>query len=51
MDVVECAAVATIIQVAIWLLLVVIKTLYRIRQVVIEGKEKPGAASKPPRVK
>ena len=39
MDVFGCAALATIIQVAIWLLLVVIKTINRVRQIVL-GKEK-----------
>lgn len=51
MDVFECAALATIIQVATWLLLVAIKTLDRMRRMVREGKERPGTASKPPRVK
>ncbi len=50
MDVFECAAYATVIQVAIWLLLVVIKTLNRIRRMVLEGKKKPGPASKQSRV-
>ncbi len=51
MDVFEYAAYATIIQVAIWVVLVVIKTLNRIRQRVLAGKKKPGEAfDKNPRV-
>lgn len=41
MDVFECAAVATAIQVAIWLVLVAIKTLDRVRRIV-QGKKKAG---------
>lgn len=50
MDVFECAAYATVIQVAIWLLLVVIKTLNRIGRMVLKGKEKPGRHSNQSRV-
>ena len=39
MDVFELAALATIVQVAIWLMLVVIKTLNRIRQMVLEKRK------------
>lgn len=46
MDVIECAAFATIIQVAIWLMLVVIKTLNRIRQMVLEKRESRDALDK-----
>ena len=42
---------ATIAQVAIWLLLVAIKTLDRIRQMVRGAEKKPGNATKRPRVK
>lgn len=51
MDVFECAALATIVQVAIWLMPIAIKTLDRIRQMVMKGREKPGNATKHPRVK
>lgn len=51
MDVFECAAYATIVEVAIWLLLVVIKALDRIRRMVWKGKEKPGRDSQRPRAK
>ena len=50
MDGFECAAYATVIQVAIWLLLVVIKTLNRIGRMVLKGKEKPGRHSNQSRV-
>ena len=50
MSVFELAAFATIVQVAIWLLLVVIKTLIKVRRMVKEGKEKPGSHSKDHRV-
>lgn len=46
MDVFECAAVATIVQVAIWLLLVVIKTLDRVRQVVSDKRKSRDALDK-----
>ena len=39
MDVFELAALATIVQVATWLLLVAIKTLDRIRQMVLEKRK------------
>lgn len=50
MDVFELAAYATIVQVAIWLLLVVIKTLIRLWRMV-RGKEKPGTQARVHRVK
>ena len=51
MDVFEPAALATIVQVAIWLFLVVIKTLRGVWQMVRNGKEKPGEPSRNHRVK
>ncbi len=51
MDVFELAASATVVQAAIWLLLVVIKTLTRMWRMVWESKRKPGAHSKDRRVK
>lgn len=51
MDVFEVAAFATILQVCLWLLLEVVKTLKRIWQMVRNGKEKPGHHRKGNRVK
>ena len=50
MDVFELAACATIVQVAIWLLLVAIKTLIQVRRMVKGEKENPGSPSKDDRV-
>ncbi len=46
MDVFELAAVSTIVQVAIWLALVAIKTLNRIRQKVTEKRKSRGTLKK-----
>lgn len=50
MDVFELAALATIVQVSIWLFLVVIKTLRGVWQMARNGKEKPGEPSRNHRV-
>lgn len=42
MNVFELAAYATIVQVAVWLFLVVIKALIELRRMVKGSKEKPG---------
>ncbi len=50
MDVFELAALATIVQVAIWLVSGAIKTLRGVWQMARNGKEKPGVPSKDHRV-
>lgn len=50
MNVFELAAFCTIVQVAIWLLLVVIKTLRGIWRMVRKDKEKPGTPTRDHRV-